>query len=122
MTALWFGRLGDPARLALWYYDIPALGIPGATSWKEAWAEYLEGVQTIYVVVEPDDGGKAVCRWISKSPIRDRVRLVNLGKDVSELHLSSPEKFVENWNAALEKTTLSINIFPPSLRVSGSLQ
>ncbi len=32
---------------------IPALGIPGAKNWKSEWAEYLEGIGSIYVWQEP---------------------------------------------------------------------
>ena len=89
----------------LWAHDIPALGIPGAASWREERdAPHLEGIDTIYVVVEPDKGGEAIKEWLATSSIRDRVHLVSLRsfKDPSELHLDDPDRFKERWQAALE--------------------
>jgi hypothetical protein len=82
---------GESDCHTLWYHAIPALGLPGANTWKdERDAGYLEGIETIYVVIEPDKGGETVLRSLSGSRIRDRVRLVSLGehKDVSDLHVS----------------------------------
>ena len=41
-------------------------------------------------------------RWLAKSRIRHRVRLVTLAgcKDPSELHVASPDGFRAAWNAA----------------------
>src|SRR5258708_11367735 len=90
----------------LWYHGIPALGIPGASTWKEDRdASYFEGFDTIYVVIEPDAGGEGVKAWLAKSSIRDRVRLVQLGnphKDPSELHIACAadrEQFKAKWEA-----------------------
>ncbi len=87
----------------LWFHDEPAIGLPGASSWKEAWAEYLDGIPVIHVVIEPDKGGAAVERWLAKSPVRSRVRLVRLDgvKDASELYLADPDNFLERWRKAL---------------------
>jgi len=77
-----------------WHHGIEALGLPGANNWKEDRdAGHLDGIDTIYVIIEPDQGGEAVKAWLAKSHIRDRVRLVTLGehKDVSALHLASPD-------------------------------
>lgn len=95
---------GESDAQTLWFHDVPALGIPGAASWQEAWAEYLDGIPTIYVVIEPDRGGQAVARWLATSRIRDRVRLLTLdgAKDPSALHLADPDRFLERWQAALK--------------------
>jgi hypothetical protein len=55
------------------------------------------------VVIEPDAGGDAVKKWLYSSRIRDRVKLVSLGKykDPSELYLADPDHFKENFNLAL---------------------
>ena len=55
------------------------------------------------MVVEPDRGGEAVKVWLAKSRIRDRVRLVDLGKykDPSGLYLDDAERFEERWATAL---------------------
>lgn len=96
---------GESDAQTLWLYGIAALGVPGAVNWNEQQdAPYLDGISTIYVVVEPDAGGEAVKRWVSRSRLRERVRLVVLGehKDVSALHLADPTRFRERWAAACE--------------------
>jgi hypothetical protein len=94
---------GESDSQTLWYHGFPALGIPGASTWQEAWSEHLDGVSTIYVVVEPDAGGEALLAWLPKSKIRDRVRLVRLddAKDPSEFYLADPDRFKDRWKAAL---------------------
>jgi hypothetical protein len=96
---------GESDCHTLWYHDESALGLPGADAWREERdAPLLDGIPTIYVVVEPDAGGEAVQRWLARSRLRDRVRLVQLGehKDPSALYLADPERFREHWRAALE--------------------
>lgn len=94
---------GESDSHTCWVHDIPALGLPGAATWREEWDDYLEGVETIYVIVEPDAGGEAVRRWLARSCIRERVRLVTLEgvKDPSELHLRDPDSFADRMKAAL---------------------
>lgn len=99
---------GESDCHTLWFRNIPALGIPGAANWRDDRdAQHLDGIETIYVVVEPDRGGKAVLEWLGKSSIVDRVRLVFLDeyKDPSGLHLDDPALFMERWNEALGRST-----------------
>ncbi len=95
---------GESDSQTLWLHDLPALGIPGAGTWLEEWAEHLEGIPIIYIVVEPDQGGQTVLTWLARSSIRDRVRLVNLGKvkDVSDLYLADRARFRDRWQAAIK--------------------
>ena len=45
---------GESDCHTLWFHEIPTLGIPGATNWREERdARYLDGIETIYVVIEP---------------------------------------------------------------------
>ena len=94
---------GESDPQTLWCQEYPALGIPGADTWKDEWADYLEGIPIIYVVIEADKGGLTVREWLSRSSIRDRARLVDLGehKDPSGLYLDDPERFGERLEAAL---------------------
>jgi len=98
---------GESDAHTLWYHEIPALGLPGASSWQDAWAEYLHDVSEILVVIEPDAGGDAMRAWIGTSSVRDRVRLVCLDgvKDVSELYLQDPSAFLRHWQQALSAAT-----------------
>jgi hypothetical protein len=95
---------GESDCHTLWHHGVPALGVPGATTWQEAWATHLADIATIFVVVEPDAGGAAVKKWLAASSIRDRVRLVSLGahKDPSALHCANVEDFPRAWRAACE--------------------
>jgi hypothetical protein len=94
---------GESDCHTLWLHDIPALGLPGASSWKETWATYLEGFETVYVVIEPDQGGETVKRWLSASPLHGRARLVGLGarKDPSSLYLADSAHFLQHWREAI---------------------
>lgn len=90
--------------LTLWFHGIPAIGIPSANGWKEDRdAGYFDSINAIQALIEPDTGGETVKRWLAKSQIRTRTRLVSLGefKDPSGLYLADPAHFRERWNAAL---------------------
>jgi hypothetical protein len=54
---------GESDPQTLWHHGHPALGLPGAASWKSEWDTKLTGIDIIYVMVEPDSGGEAVLRW-----------------------------------------------------------
>jgi hypothetical protein len=87
-----------------WYNGFPAIGLPGATNWNEERdAHYFDGCDLIYVIVEPDQGGDAVKKWLSKSRIRDRVKLISIDghKDPSALYLADPVHFKENFERAM---------------------
>ena len=98
---------GESDTQTLWYHGIPALGIPGADTWKSEWAGYLEGIEKIYVVVEPDEGGQTLKEKLPTSSMRDRLHLVDLGefKDASGLYLAGQEHFKERFTAALRVAT-----------------
>lgn len=96
---------GESDAQTLWFHDEPALGIPGATNWRETRdASKVDGFKRIFVVIEGDLGGSAVENWLMTSRIRDRVSTIGLGelKDPSGLYLDDPERFLERWSQALE--------------------
>jgi hypothetical protein len=95
---------GESDCHTLWFHDIPALGVPGAANWREDRdARHLEGIETVYLVVEPDRGGDVVREWLARSSIRHRVKLVKLPtKDPSALHLEGSEEFLKRWQAACD--------------------
>lgn len=103
---------GESDCHTLWFHDFPALGLPGAGNWREDRdARDLDGVLAIYVIVEPDKGGEAVKKWLSKSAIRDRARLVALSeKDPSALFLADPVAFRERFQSALDSAERWIDI------------
>jgi len=95
---------GESDSQTLWYHGFPALGLPGAASWKEEWASLFESFERIYVPIEPDKGGETVLSRLANSKIREKVRLMQLtgAKDISELYLHDPSNFVRNLKVALK--------------------
>jgi MarR family len=96
---------GESDCHTLWFYEIPALGIPGASNWRDGWATYLDGIEKIYALIEPDQGGDTLREKLTRcEAIRERLYLVEMEehKDPSALHLADPERFGEHFEAALE--------------------
>jgi hypothetical protein len=61
---------GESCAQTLWRHDIPALGIPGANNWKDDRdVPELEGIPTIYIVIEPDKGGQIVLNRLGESAL-----------------------------------------------------
>jgi hypothetical protein len=76
-------------------------------TWNQRWADHLEGFEKVYVVVEPDGGGKTLKNKLSATPgLVERLHPVSLGehKDASGLHVADPECFEERFGAALGET------------------
>jgi hypothetical protein len=95
---------GESDAHTLWHHGIPALGLPGASTWREDRdLVHLEGIERVFVVVEPDQGGNAVMGWLANSKLRDRAWLVEVpGGDVSALHLSDPDGFKNKLQEAVD--------------------
>jgi MarR family len=96
---------GESDCHTLWYHEIPALGIPGTSNWRDGWATHLDGIGKIYAVIEPDQGGDVLREKLTECEvIRDRLYLVELGehKDPSALHLADSDGFRKRLEAALE--------------------
>ncbi len=73
-----------------WHAGIPALGVPGASSFEGALRRApraFDGIDTVYVVNERDGGGKTLLESLRKSPIAGRIKIVDLAphKDPSEV-------------------------------------
>jgi hypothetical protein len=95
---------GESDCHTLWYHEIPALGIPGASNWRDEWASYLDGIEKIYAIIEPDQGGDTLREKLTGcEAIRERLHLLELGehKDPSVLHLADPGSFKERFEVAL---------------------
>jgi hypothetical protein len=64
---------GESCAQTLWLHEIPALGIPGASNWNDSRdVPELEGIDTVYVVIEPDRGGQMVLNWLATSALTTR--------------------------------------------------
>lgn len=78
---------GESDCHTLWYHNIDALGIPGATNWKSDWRSFLDGFD-VYIWQEPDEGGRKFVEAVGKDlpdvkviiPPQDR-------KDISDCHI-----------------------------------
>jgi len=97
---------GESDCHTLWLHNFPALGLPGAGNWSEERdAPLLADLATIFVVVEPDRGGDAVMKWLRRSAIAQRAKLVRLqgAKDASALYLADPDRFRVAFQRALDE-------------------
>jgi hypothetical protein len=95
---------GESDCHTLWNAGFAAVGLPGAGNWNENRdAALFDGFACIYIVIEPDNGGEKVLKWLSQSRIRERAQLVRLDpiKDVSALYLDDPPRFAERLRQAL---------------------
>lgn len=62
---------GESDVITLVQRNIPAVGVPG-NHWKESWSRFLDEIERIVVVVEPDDGGKRLIESVRKSSLWPR--------------------------------------------------
>ena len=78
---------GESDAQTIWSYDLPALGIPGADTFKAEWAAYLDGL-TVYVWREPDSGGETLVELVGKALPEALIMIPPEGcKDISEAHV-----------------------------------
>lgn len=98
---------GESDSHTLWYHGFPALGVPGASVFQQAWVDLIRGLD-IYIYKEPDVSGETFVRKISealyKQNFEGEVKVIHLldSKDPSELHCKNPAAFREHWKAAVE--------------------
>jgi hypothetical protein len=48
---------GTSDTWTLWHADLPALGIPSATYWREEWWREVEGFERIVLIADADKAG-----------------------------------------------------------------
>ena len=71
-----------------WLHKIPALGIPGAKSWRDEWAIYLQGLE-VFAWHEPDQGGDTfVARLRQALPNARVIAPTDGAKDLSEMYIA----------------------------------
>ena len=94
---------GESDCHTLWYHGIAAFGLPGASTWKEAYAAVFDDIEILYIIIEPDQGGETVLGWLQRSQIRHKAKLIWLDgfKDPSAMHIDSPEQFTERWTQSI---------------------
>ncbi len=80
---------GESDTWTLWFNGFPALGIPGASNWKTEWASHLDGFKTIYLWMEPDQGGETF--------------LTKVAADVPDIQVVTPPAEVKDPSALFKE-------------------
>ncbi len=102
---------GESDAQVCWFNDVPAVGIPGVESWKKfgaTWIDHLDGIPTLLVPVEADQGGERFWTLLSSSEkLRDRIHRLPItgptAKDIGKLwELSVKEGREDQFRAALQ--------------------
>lgn len=124
---------GESDAQTLSFYDFVVKAFPSANYWNEdEIVSVCSRYDKIYVVIEPDAGGKKVLENVQKSRIKDSCRLIQMTNptDISDLYLSDPENFAENIRQLMDNAVpvdqATISPVEPqshqSEHVSGALQ
>jgi hypothetical protein len=77
---------GESDCWTLWHYGLPAVGVPGKSTWKREWAALLDGVEAVYVWQEPHAEDFAL-RIGAGIPSARVIRAPEGAKDPSALHV-----------------------------------
>jgi DNA-binding transcriptional ArsR family regulator len=100
---------GTSDTWTLWHADLPALGIPSASTWKSEWWREVEGFERIVLIADADDAGAGLAQKLAETcpdHLQERVYVLKLPdgiKDANELWQqvdADPERFKEALNLA----------------------
>jgi len=99
---------GESDTHTLWFHNIPALGVPGASTFKPEWVEILKGLK-VYIHHEGDVGAvvfeRTICKALHAKEFEGevfRIGCKNVGaKDPSELHCADIGAFKGKWEAVM---------------------
>ncbi len=97
---------GETDALTLWQHGYTALALPGASMWRDEWAPLIPEGAKVYVILEPDQGGRTVEAAIEKSPLLSRahfIRMPEATKDPNALHISSEAGFIDDFDKLIAK-------------------
>lgn len=82
---------GESDTQTLWYYGAQALGVPGASNFKEEYTELLDRFKTVYIQHEEDVGGETFVGTILRHIDNSKCKIISCKKfgckDVSQLHI-----------------------------------
>ena len=99
---------GESDCWTLWHHGLTALGLPGSGAAKTLTRDLLAYVQKLYVVVEPDQGGKTFRKGVfdrlAELQYVGQTFLLTMPegcKDPSDLHVAAPEQFLKRFQQAL---------------------
>ena len=94
---------GESDCHTLWYHGFNAIGLPGATQWKDLRdSAELTDCDEVFAVIEPDEGGERLLKSLERSSIKDKLKVIRLGSDVSELHIAASDSVKTTFREALK--------------------
>lgn len=101
---------GESDCWALSSVGIPALGLPGASTWKPEYAKYFQNLD-VYVWKEPDAGGTSFCDSVCADLPQAKIIAPPDGiKDPSQLFADDAENFLDRLTSLMEAALTSIDI------------
>ncbi len=99
---------GESDCWTLWHQDFPAMGVPGASTARKLKQEYLQDLDRVYLIREPDAGGEEFAEGVRKrlagwKSWKGQLLVIDLegAKDASELHCKEPHAFRETFEKAI---------------------
>ena len=97
---------GESDTQTLWYYGVQAIGVPGASNFKEEYKYLLDRFKTVYIQDEEDQGGETFVGTILRYIDNNKCKLISCKKfgckDVSQLHIQGKLNKDEYLNAEKE--------------------
>jgi len=111
---------GESDCWTLWYHQFPALGLPGADMVSKLEEAYLAGIDTLYILREPDAAGAkfvrdiaqrlASWRWAGKAFVLSLAGV----KDPNDLHKKDRKQFKTTFQQVLEQAKPLSMSYPPT--------
>src|SRR6266516_1488876 len=100
---------GEADCWTLWYHHFPALGLPGVEMVRTLKEAYLVGIDTLYIVREPDAAGARFVQHLQqrlhawKWPGKTYMISLANAKDPNELHKKNWRDFKTTFQQALDR-------------------
>lgn len=77
---------------------LPTVGVPGATVWKDHWAEMFRGYKTVWIITDGDDPGEKMGKKLQRLLPNSRVIPLPDGEDTNSILTSlGPDAVRELW-------------------------
>ncbi len=97
---------GESDAQTLWYYGVQAIGVPGASNFKEEYKYLFDRFKTVYIQDEEDQGGETFVGTILRYIDNNKCKLISCKKfnckDVSQIHIKGKFNKEEYLNAEKE--------------------
>lgn len=97
---------GESDAQTLWYYGVQAIGVPGASNFKEEYKYLFDRFKIVYIQDEEDQGGETFVGTILRYIDNNKCKLISCKrfncKDVSQIHIKGQFNKEEYLNAEKE--------------------